>query len=167
MKQKTQKPGAIGRLEEVLAVYGANPARWPDGERASLRKLCANDPQARSLFEEASALDRLLDAAPAGDASAALKARIVASAAAEARARVVPLDAYRKRHTGGAAPLRRSGFWPAAALAASFAFGIYLGTTSMGTGMLEAAMGDDSSISDRVDTLALFGDTSADTELPL
>ncbi|MGD9868316.1 MAG: hypothetical protein AB7U38_10005 [Hyphomicrobiales bacterium] len=169
MKQKSQKPGAIGRLEHVLAVYGANSGRWPDAERASLRELCARDPQAKGLLDEASALDRLLDAAPAGNASAALQARIVAAAAAESGARVVPIDSFRERRAaGGGLSLRRGGFWPAAALAASFAFGIYLGTTSVGTGMLDAAMGGDVAMSDSVDMLAMFGDgSSGDPELPL
>ncbi|MEC9368121.1 MAG: hypothetical protein VX871_05450 [Pseudomonadota bacterium] len=168
MTQKQTKPGAIGRLEEVLAARGAEPARWPDADRTKLQGLCASDLEARRLLGEAAALDRVLRASPAGSPSVALKQRIVAAAVADKSnpARVVPMPAAR-RNVRSAAPFSSRGYWPAAALAASFALGIYVGAFALGDNAVELAMGG-STVSDRADTLALFSDlTGSEAELPL
>jgi len=59
------------RLAEVLAAYGADPARWPAAERARLEALVRSDPQ---LLVEAREIDRVLaraaqPAVPAGAAA--------------------------------------------------------------------------------------------------
>ncbi len=74
--------------------------------------------------------------APAGRADAALKARIVQAAldGGSRDARVVPLSAARARQERGSGfGSGRTALWPAAALAASFALGLYLGIAGVGT----------------------------------
>lgn len=69
------------RLAELLDVYGADPQRWPEDERAAAETLLATSPELRARAETAASLDALLDAAPAAPApSAALRDRILASA---------------------------------------------------------------------------------------
>lgn len=124
----------LARLEQVLDTYGADPSRWPVPERAALEVLVETQHQARKLLSEAQALEHVLDAAPVVKASDALKARIVAAAANDPvrEASVVPVTASpgRSRHS---IRLRRvTLMWPAAALAASFAFGLYLGVSGVG-----------------------------------
>lgn len=56
------------RVEEILPAYGADPARWPDAERAAAEAVLATDPaRARTLLERERSLDQTLDswAAPA------------------------------------------------------------------------------------------------------
>jgi hypothetical protein len=124
----------LARLEQVLDTFGAEPSRWPEPERCSLEHILKTQPAARQLHAEASALARVMDAVPAISASDALKARIVAAAVTDPvrDARVVPI-------TASPASLARHGkssgvstIWPAAALAASFAFGLYLGVAGIG-----------------------------------
>ncbi len=148
----------LARLEEVLDTYGSDRARWPAGERQALERVIAKDAQAARLLGEATALDRMLALAPAGEASPALASRIVAAAVADGsrEARVVPITAARpeRRTKGGGFSIRSSLMAPAAALlAASFAFGIYLGaevvdptgiTASFNTAALDTATYDGS-----------------------
>lgn len=108
------------RLAEILAAYGADPARWPLSERAALEVLLRNEPE---LLAEAVAIDRVLAKAPSPQAPAGAKALLLARAAREKQTvNVVPLDRARARP--------RPSIWSwgtAAALAASFALGIFLG----------------------------------------
>jgi anti-sigma factor RsiW len=109
----TPKPLALARLEALLELHGADPARFPDAEREAVRSLIARDPQAARLFAEAQALDRALASVRAPVPSAALR-RAVAE---------IPL-----RH-----PQPQAALWPfrpmwAFALAATFMFA--LGVTS-------------------------------------
>lgn len=64
----------------ILASHGADPARWPAGDRAALLALAASDATVAAALTEAQALDAMLDdwaAAPAPLASIDT-ARIVA-----------------------------------------------------------------------------------------
>ncbi|MCH8684585.1 hypothetical protein [Pedomonas mirosovicensis] len=45
------------RLAEILETYGANPARWPEGERAAAEAALAADPGLQAV----AARERLLD----------------------------------------------------------------------------------------------------------
>jgi len=88
----------LARLEEILDAYGADPVRWPDGERAAMLDLLARSPDARRRRDEAAALDELLDAVPATPPSPALAARILAASpprriARRALVALVPLAA--------------------------------------------------------------------------
>jgi len=128
----------LARLEKMLDIFGADAKRWPAHERGALQAFIEANPDARQLLGEARALARVLDAAPASRAGAALKARIVAAAIADAGrdARIVPIQAARFRSM----PVRRvRAMWPAAALAASFAFGLYLGVAGIGATVVDGA----------------------------
>jgi hypothetical protein len=83
----------IERLTELLDAYGAQPERWPDGERTAMRALLERSAEARAHLAAAADLDALLDravtAAPAPD----LAARILAAAP---RRTTVPRQAGRR-----------------------------------------------------------------------
>lgn len=68
---------SIDRLRQVLDSYGARPEMWPSSEREAALALVLSTPEAKALLEEAEALDRMLDAAPQIEPSAALRARIL------------------------------------------------------------------------------------------
>lgn len=141
MTQDKDTKKYLARLEEVLDTFGADPARWPVSERAALEALAETQDQARRLIGEAQALERVMDSAPALKASDALKARIVAAAANDPvrEARVVPITTSPGR-SGHSLRVRRAALmWPAAALAASFAFGLYLGVSGVGGQAFESA----------------------------
>lgn len=142
----SERQDGLQRLATVLEAYGADPARWPQGERAALMALAAADPRAAGLVSEAHALDRLLATPPARDPAgeARLIAAIVARAEAKAqdtrpvasRAGVVDLASARdaRRHP----PTPQPRFRPAAGtlraaglLAASLLVGLYLGVSGV------------------------------------
>lgn len=108
------------RLAEVLAAYGADPARWPASEREGLDALIRDQPE---LLADAVQIDRILARAARPRPPAGAKAQLLARAAREPqKVNITPLAHGRVRP--------RSSIWSwgtAAALAASFAFGIFLG----------------------------------------
>lgn len=132
----------LARLGEVLDVYGADVSRWPDADRKALRAFVESDTRARQLHREAQALAQVMEAAPSMRASADLKAGIVASVAADQHreAKVVPIDAARSSGKPRATRDRSTQLWPAAALAASFALGVYLGVSGIGGIELDNAL---------------------------
>ena len=69
------------RFQTLAAAYGADMTRWPVGERAAAQAFVAVNPQ---FVEACLAAERLLDAAmeryAPRDASAPLRARIIATA---------------------------------------------------------------------------------------
>jgi hypothetical protein len=69
------------RFHTLAAAYGADMTRWPAGERAAAQAFVSLNPQ---FVEACLAAERLLDAAleryAPRDASAALRARIIAAA---------------------------------------------------------------------------------------
>lgn len=67
----------IERLNEILNAYGADPLRWPVGERLTAQALAAREPRAAVLIAEAAAMDMLLDQAPAEAPSPALIAAVL------------------------------------------------------------------------------------------
>lgn len=76
------------RLEELIAAYGADPARWPASERAHRADLELLDPQLAALLDEQRTLDRqLAELAVVPAPSQALAARILAAAPRPARPR--------------------------------------------------------------------------------
>jgi hypothetical protein len=50
----------LERLRNLLDAYGADPAHWPDDERATMQALIAASAPARAALAEAAALDALL-----------------------------------------------------------------------------------------------------------
>ncbi len=66
------------RAAEIIAAYGGDPARWPDGERATAQAVIAASPELRAAYAAAQALDADLAAwarmpVAAGDAAAAAR----------------------------------------------------------------------------------------------
>lgn len=153
-----ERQDGLQRLASVLEAYGADPARWPPGERTRLVALTAADAQAAKLVAEARALDRLLATPPARDraAEANLLEAIVARAEATPQpkaetvhgAEVIDLDDARdaRRQTPARQARMRpaAGTWRAAGLlAASLLVGLYLGVSGIAApaivGLAEAA----------------------------
>lgn len=132
----------LARLERLLDVYGANPDRWPSSERAELEPFIEIEARAQRMIREAEALEKLINLSSPLAASEALKACILASAAQDTQraARVVPISSAKqpRAHSENARSRIRA-YWPAAALAASFAVGLYLGAAGLGTPAFESA----------------------------
>ena len=57
------EPIGLERFETLVGAYGADPQRWPMGERRPALALLAVSARARSLRDEAAQLDALLDRA--------------------------------------------------------------------------------------------------------
>lgn len=73
-------PGA-GRVRTLIEAYGADPARWPEGDRsAALAWVESHPDEAPALLEAAAALDGLLDAWRLPVPAAALRTRTLAPA---------------------------------------------------------------------------------------
>ncbi len=136
------KRNRLKRLGEVLDAYGADARRWPEAERDELRSLIETDNRARSLYREAQALARVMDTAPAMHASESLKAGILAAATKDKsrNATVVPIAAAARRDQTEVRSQPVSRLWPAAALAASFALGVYLGLSGVGGTTVDSAL---------------------------
>jgi len=126
------------RLAEVLDIHGANPARWPEAERAALEARVRRDAEAARLVAHAKALEQVMAKASPAGMPEGLRERVMAGVLSdgERAARVIPLEAGRVR---AMRPRSRS-VWPAAALAASLAFGIYLGLGDIGANAVTGAL---------------------------
>jgi anti-sigma factor RsiW len=118
----------IWRFRRLIAAYGADPARWPPGQRSRVDALLARSSRARALLAEARAFDALLmtDAKPPADEQ--LAAAIIAhvTAAPQERAptivppRAITLDWSLAR------------LWPQAlGLAAAAVLGFVIGWTDL------------------------------------
>jgi hypothetical protein len=119
------------RLADVLAAYGADPARWPAAERDRLMAQLDIAPDLQTLLSEAREVDQVLTGAGAPEVPAGAAARLLARAVRQKpSATVIPLGRARARP--------RPSVWSwgaAAALAASFGLGIFLGTTNLATSL--------------------------------
>ncbi len=131
----------LKRLNDVLAIYGADPAGWPVKESEALQLLLRSDRSAARVHNEAIALEKVLSHAPAGTPDAALKQRIVDAAIADGarEPRIVPISSARKARRDGLG-YGKGSLWPAAAMAASFALGLYLGVAGLGTTTINQAI---------------------------
>lgn len=130
MTKKTNSD-RIRRFEETLAVYGGNSSKWPEAERAALNNLADDDRDASLVLAEAVALDKAMALAPAGEPDRALRERIVAAALRDG-SRDPRIVALQTRKGGESSIPDRSGrMWSGAALAASFALGLYLGIAGL------------------------------------
>jgi hypothetical protein len=116
----------IWRFRRLIAAYGADPARWPPGQRERAEALLARSTAARTLLAEAQAFDSLLmtDAKPPADER--LAAAIIARSTAQpqerpsAPARAIGLDWSLSR------------WWPqAVGLAAAAVLGFVIGWTDL------------------------------------
>ncbi|MSO69240.1 MAG: hypothetical protein EXQ98_03025 [Alphaproteobacteria bacterium] len=136
----------LERLGTLLDAYGGDLRRWPEPARSTAEALIARDGAARQLFNQALALDALLDEASAPAPSHALKARLIV------RAR----PALWRQGFGALWPFGPA-WQPAAAFALIAALGISLGVT-VGPADIAASASDD------VDVLGLY-DTFDDEDL--
>jgi len=70
------------RFLALVAAYGADRRRWPDGERAAAEAFAAAHADlARPALDEADAVDALLHNSPTPQVSTALRDRVLAAAA--------------------------------------------------------------------------------------
>ena len=106
------KPLTLARFRELIDVYGATPARWPDQERAAAELLLQSDASAARLLAEAEPLDAWLDGYEVAEIAPRLRARVLE----------VPALAERKR--------RRFGMRVAWAVALSCLVGVISGAWS-------------------------------------
>ena len=116
----------IWRFRRLIAAYGADPARWPPGQRPQGEALLARSAKARALLAEAQALDSLLmtDAKPA--ATEQLAAAIIAHATAAPQQRA-PAPGWALAVDWSLARL-----WPQAlGLAAAAVLGFVVGWTDL------------------------------------
>lgn len=129
-------------FEAILDTYGSDRLRWPRSSRSALDNFIDGSDAARQLLKEAEALDRVLSSSASVVASDALKGRIMASVGSDEShsAKVVPITAARAKAAQSYQVNRMRGYWPAAALAASFAFGLYLGIAGVGSQTFEGAV---------------------------
>lgn len=133
----------IERFKVLVEAYGADPARWPEAERAVAEAFANASPEAQQLLAEAAAFDLMLDAASTAPVTRELEARV--------------LDGFAARKT------RRFPFLPevlpwtqAAALAASLVLGMLAG----GALPALAGIGEGSQAVDP--SLMAFGDFGAE-----
>ena len=70
------------RFLALIAAWGADARRWPEGERMAAQAFIAANPEiARAALAEADAVDALLHLSPAPRVSMVLQDRVIASAA--------------------------------------------------------------------------------------
>lgn len=152
MTNMTEKTG-LELLDDVLAIYGSDRARWPTGVRNELAGLIASSAEARAMVAEAEALDRLMDLAPkmSGDRLALLSDRIAAQAERTPRMSVIPGT---NQPRAKPAPEWRRHATGITALAASLVLGILIGqnatlapaVSEMATAVGIESLGDGSQI---------------------
>lgn len=118
----------MDRLQAVLAAYGADPARWPESDRELAPLFTATHPNVAASLEDARNLDSALARASRPAAPMAAAHRLVASIA-EAPDNVVAFDLHGTRHGPRRETTLSGRLAIATSLAASLAFGIYLGAS--------------------------------------
>ncbi len=121
------------RFQALVEAYGAEPRRWPEGERPAAERFAETHSEiAAPLLAAAAALDRCLAEALAEDPAPVLSA----AAAERMRARARPgLLAGLRQAIAGRGPL----WQPAGALAAALVLGLGLGVGAPGTVPLSLA----------------------------
>lgn len=82
----------LDRLTVLAEAWGGDLRRWPVAEQAAAERLLAVDPAARAVLDAATAFDSLLSTSPQPRVPAALRDRVIATAA---RAGLKPRPARR------------------------------------------------------------------------
>lgn len=154
MTDRGPNKAELDRLRSVLAAYGADPGRWPAGDRALAALL--RDPQLTAIVTDARALDLALARASRPVAPAGAAERLLA------RTEPVPpgiVPFARPSLTGV-----RGRLTVLTALAASLALGLYLGASGQVDGLTPPLLAEESPeyLSAELDvldgTLQLFAD---------
>lgn len=146
----------LDRFLELVEAYGAEPERWPEGERAGALALLATSPEARAACREAAALDGLLDELRGFRPSTVLTARVLAAAPAKPAKPGSVLSAV-LRSLWPARPI----WQPAGGLAAAALLGLAVGLSEP---TADGGATDPLTVVD-LDALA-FGSVSVEEELP-
>ena len=146
----------LDRFLELVEAYGAEPERWPEGERAGALALLTASPEARAACREAAMLDGLLDELPAYRPSTVVTARILAAAPAGSAKPGGVLSAV-LRSLWPERPI----WQPASGLAAAALLGLAVGLSEPTAG---GGATDPLAVVD-LDALA-FGSVSVEEELP-
>jgi len=116
----------IRRFRRLIAAYGADPARWPPGQRGRAEALLTRSAPARALLAEAQAFDALLMADAKPPAGEQLAAAIIVRATAAPQER-----APAPTHAIGV-DWSLSRLWPqAVGLAAAAVLGFVIGWTDL------------------------------------
>lgn len=106
------------RVRALIDAYGADPDRWPEGERDAALTRIASDPTLRSILDDARALDTLLDAAPMPEPSPSLRVAL----------KLIP-ERQRGTNWFGWLGIFTAPWQPAAGLAAAGILGLWVGVT--------------------------------------
>ncbi len=116
----------VRRFRRLIAAYGADPARWPPGQRAQAEALLARSNAARALLAEAQAFDSLLMADSKPPTDEQLAAAIIA------RATAAPQDHQPSPTRAITLDWSLSRLWPqAVGLAAAAMLGFVIGWTDL------------------------------------
>lgn len=83
------------RLAQLIAAYGADPARWPADERAAATTLLAATPSLTAQADSERSLDRLLDLATGPADTGSLADQVLARL--ERETKVAPVEMSRPR----------------------------------------------------------------------
>jgi len=70
----------LKRFEQILDAYGADPSRWPEGERAQAEAFLAGSAEAQAMAQGAHELDGWLNTATAHAPSELLQRRVLKAA---------------------------------------------------------------------------------------
>lgn len=118
----------LERLRDILDAYGADPAHWPESERAAMQTLIATSPGAQTALAQAAALDALL----AHDRPVMPTLNPIKIAARVAATRRVPRGSWAVRR-----------MWPnVAGLAAAAIVGFVVGWTGLDQNFTSVAAAD-------------------------
>jgi len=86
------------RLQQVLDAYGADPVRWPAGERVGLQAIAAAAPENEAI--NARQLDNLLDTLPEHEVSVDLSRKILAATPQATARSVAPRQSLSEKLAG-------------------------------------------------------------------
>lgn len=76
----TETSLSYDRVKAILDAYGADPAHWPEAERAAMKRAVSSLAEFTALRDEQAGLDHLLNQDRIALDAAALKARILVTA---------------------------------------------------------------------------------------
>jgi len=111
----------VEQLAVLLEIYGSDPRRWPQADRAAAEALILKSPEAQELHARAQALDNLLDTVTPLPADDSLRRRILTR---------IPDASLRSVRGGSPSDWFLGRWWPqAAALAAAAVLGVVIGGT--------------------------------------
>lgn len=109
----------VEQLSVFLELYGSDPRRWPEGDRAAAEALILNSTEAQELQARARALDNLLDTVMPLPADDSLRRRILTQ---------IPAASRGSAGGGSLSDWVFGRWWPqAAALAAAAVLGVVIG----------------------------------------